>query len=166
VNDDKYKEYFMDNMNVWKNSFDKVKEFIDLNCKRPSSTSKNKEEKVLGFWIGRQLKNAKNKTQIMKEVEIYNLWNEFVNDDKYKEYFMDNMNVWKNKLDKVKEFIDLNYKRPLGKSKNKEEKVLGSWIGTQMKNTKNKTEIMKEIEIYNLWNEFVNDDKYKEYFNN
>ena len=156
----------LDNVEKWRYKLGVVKEFIDLNCKRPSSTSKNKEEKVLGIWIGRQLKNSNDKTQIMKEVEIYNLWNEFVNDDKYKEYFMDNMNVWKNNLDKVKEFIDLNCKRPSNKSKNKEEKVLGSWIGTQLKNNKNKTEIMKETEIYNLWNEFVNDDKYKEYFNN
>ena len=156
----------LDNVEKWRYKLGVVKEFIDLNCKRPSRTCKNKEEKILGVWISNQLMNSKDKTQIMKETEIYNLWNEFVNDDKYKEYFMDNMNVWKNNLDKVKEFIDLNCKRPSRTCKNKEEKILGSWIGHQLTNSKNKTHIMKETEIYNLWNEFVNDDKYKEYFNN
>ena len=40
----------------------------------------------------------------------------------------------------------------------------GIWIFAQTKNYKKKTEIMKEIIIYNEWESFINDDNYKEFF--
>ena len=35
----------------------------------------------------------------MKDEHIYNLWTEFINDDKYKKFFEDN--IWINKLNEV-----------------------------------------------------------------
>jgi len=72
---------------------------------------------------------------------------------------------WANYLYLVKEYIEENNKLPL-------ETVysysLGSWINKQKENydpeiTRCK-KIMKKIEIYNLWKEFINDEKYKNYF--
>jgi hypothetical protein len=49
--------------------------------------SKNQDEKVLGSWISNQLQNYQKKTYIMKDENIRKSWEEFVNDDKYLEYF-------------------------------------------------------------------------------
>ena len=76
---------------------------------------------------------------------------------------MDNFNI---NLKKVKDYIDENNKKP---SENNTESVinfLGRWIKTQKYNYKNKTQNMKDINIYNKWTEFINDEKYKTYFNN
>jgi superfamily II DNA or RNA helicase len=164
INDERYKKYFISNEEQWKQTFEKLKEFMDENEKRPSSTSQNSEEKFLGCWIGTQLKNYTMKKEIMKIPEIYNIWSEFINDDKYKEYFISNEEQWKKTLEKLKEFMDENEKRPSSTSQNPDEKVLGVWIGNQLKNYTMKKEIMKIPEIYNTWTEFINDDKYKDYF--
>jgi hypothetical protein len=102
----------------------------------------------------------------MKKEEIYKQWTNFINDDKYKEYFLDNDIVWYNTLEKVKKYIDENKKRPSCMSKDKEIKTLGVWISTQQNNYKTKSYIMSSEEIYNQWTDFINDDKYKEYFKN
>jgi len=164
MNDDKYKIYFISNEDVWINTLNRVKKYIDENNKRPSSEDKNKEIKQLGQWISNQTKNYKNKEYIMKNEEIYNQWTEFINDDKYKIYFISNEDVWINTLNQVKKYIDDNNKRPSSEDKNKEIKQFGQWILNQTKNYKNKEHIMKNEEIYNQWDNFMNDDKYKIYF--
>ena len=164
INDEKYRSYLMSNEEVWYKNLEKVKLFMDDNGKRPSLTSKNQEEKILGKWLSHQITNYQKKTRIMKEKEIYDSWTKFINDVKYKEYFMSNKEVWYNNLEKVKQFMNENKTRPNKRSKNKEEKKLGSWIITQKKNYQKKTQIMKETELYDVWTEFINDEKYKEYF--
>ena len=164
INDDKYKEYFLDNNTIWYNTLNQVKKYIDENKKRPTQTDKDKEIKTLGKWLSHQQQKYKTKSQIMKIEDIYNQWTDFITDDKYKDYFLDNDIIWINKLEEVKKYIDDNKKRPSSTSKNKELKTLGSWIGHQQKNYKTKTHIMKSEEIYNQWTIFINDDKYNEYF--
>jgi hypothetical protein len=62
--------------------------------------------------------------------------------------------------------MDKYNKRPSCHDKNNEIKQLGSWISNQQINSKNgRKEIMKENDIYNLWVEFINESKYKSYFN-
>jgi len=96
----------------------------------------------------------------MQDENIYNLWTEFINDDKYKKFFEDNDIIWINKLNEVKKYIDENNKRPSQHNKNNEIKILGSWINIQQQNYKNKKQIMENENIYNLWTEFINDNKY------
>jgi len=162
--DDKYKEYFLDNDIIWYNTLEQVKKYIDDNNKRPSEDNKNKEIKTLGKWISHQKNNYKNKSKIMNTEEIYNKWTDFINDDKYKEYFLDNDIIWSNTLENVKKYIDENKKRPSQVDKDKEIQTLGCWICHQKKNYKTKSYIMSSEEIYNQWTNFINDDKYKEYF--
>ena len=100
----------------------------------------------------------------MEDKNIYNLWTKFINDEKYKEFFEDNSTLWINKLNDIKKYIDENNKRPSSKDKNNKIKTLDKWIGTQLKNYKNKKKIIKNENIYNLWTEFINDNKYKEFF--
>ena len=163
INDPLYKEYFQSNEETWYITLSQVKEFIDSNKKRPSNHSKNKDEKVLGTWIGNQQTNYKKRTNIMKDDDIYNTWTQFINDPLYKEHFQSNEETWYITLSQVKEFIDLNKKRLSTISKNKDEKVLGTWIGTQQKNYKKRTNIMKDDDIYNTWAQFINDPLYKEH---
>ena len=150
-----YKDFFIDNINDWYNKLNKILEYIKTNNKTPSSQSKDKTIKSLGQWITRNKRIYKNKTEIMKNIEIYNKWTEIIN-RQYKDFFIDNISDWYNKLNKVLEYIKTNNKRPSSHSKNENIKRLGSWISDNKKNYKNKTKIMKNIQIYNKWTETIN----------
>jgi superfamily II DNA/RNA helicase len=163
INDDKYKEYFLDNNTMWFNTLELLKSYIDKNKKRPSTHDKDKEIKSLGVWVGTQQKNYKTKEQIMKDDMIYNTWTNFINYSKYKEHFHNNT-MWFNTLELLKSYIDKNKKRPSTHDKDLQIKQFGQWIHTQQKNYKIKEHIMKDNTIYNTWNDFINDDMYKEYF--
>jgi len=164
VNDDKYKEYFLSNEEIWYNNLENVKKYMDENNGRPNKQSKNEDEKKLDSWLGIQFKNYNKNKQIMKKEEIRKSWEEFMNDDKYKEYLLLNEKKWYNSLENIKKFIDKNGKRPNNNSKNKDEKKKGSWIDSQLNHYKKNIFIMKKEKIRKSWEKFVNDDRYKEYF--
>jgi superfamily II DNA or RNA helicase len=154
-----YEEYLKSNDDIWYEKFDELKRFIDENNKRPSCSSKNDSEKQLGVWIEHQNKNYKTKNYVMKDVEKYNLWTQFLKD--YEEYLKSNDDIWYEKFDELKRFIDENNKRPSKTSKNDSEKQLGNWINTQNDNYKTKNYVMKDEIKYNLWTQFLKD--YEEY---
>jgi superfamily II DNA or RNA helicase len=82
----------------WYENLEKVKKYIDENGKRPTQ----KTNKELCSWITYQIKSSKERKYIMKIDEIYSLWNNFVNDARYKQYFdLDNIRDWKIKLEEV-----------------------------------------------------------------
>mgnify|MGYP000600713807 CR=1 FL=1 len=156
---DKYKDYLKTNIELWKEKYNQLIEFIESNHKRPSSSSKNKEEKQLGTFITIYNIHYKNKKYIMKNIEIYNLWSSFL--EKYRDYFKSNEELWRDNYNQLIEFIENNHKRPSCHSKNIKDKQLARFIESCNKNYKNKVKIMKNIEIYNLWTSFL--DKYKNY---
>ena len=164
INSEKYKTYFISNTEEWKSKLEQVKQYIDKNKTRPSKHNKNKEYKTLGSWISAQQENYKKKLQIMSNKEIYNMWENFINSEKYKIYFISNTEEWKSKLEQVKQYIDKNKTRPSQYDKNKEYKALGEWIGHQRKNYAKKSYVMSNKEIYNIWENFINSEKYKTYF--
>ena len=96
----------------------------------------------------------------MKNSEIRQEWEVFIK--KYEQYFLDNQTVWKNTLQKVITYIDINNKLPSPNDKNKDIKSLGSWLSTQKRNYKNEKEIMKNSEIRQEWKVFIK--KYEQYF--
>jgi hypothetical protein len=161
INDDKYKKYFQSNEESWYYSLNQVIEYIDKNNKKPTKYDKNEIIKKIGFWIYTQQQNYKNKENIMKIEEIYNKWNEFINDSKYKKYFQSNEDNWYELLNDVIKYINTYNKKPSRTDKNEIIKRFGDWISNQQKNYKNITQIMKNEEIYNKWSEFINDNKYK-----
>jgi hypothetical protein len=156
----KYPEYFMSSEEQWEMNLNKCDEFIIENGRRPSKNSKNPEEKRLGRWISTQITNHKKNKQIMSNVEIREKWEEFKS--KYPEYFMSSEEQWEMNLKKCVEFIDENGIRPSSTSKNLEEKRLGRWISTQIKNYKKNKYIMSNVEIREKWEAFTS--KYHEYF--
>ena len=84
---------------------------------------------------------------------------------KYKEYFMGNEEKWYENLEKVKEFMGSNNKRPSRSCKNEDGKMIAEWINTQLNNYKENKCIMKDETIKKAWEEFINNPKYVEYFN-
>ena len=136
-----------------------VSDYIDNNSKRPSMNDKNKDIKQLGQFLQNQQTNYKNNKDIMKDTNIKKLYEEFI--EKYKEYFLDNNEIWLKNLNLVSDYIDKNKKRPSQTDKNKDIKQLGKWISTQQRNYKSNKQIMKDSNIRKLYEEFI--EKYKKY---
>ena len=165
INDEKYKKYFLSNEEIWNLNLEEVKEYIDEYKKTPLTKDKDNKIKTLGKWISHQKENYKKKKFCMSNTEIYKLWTEFINDEKYKKYFLSNEEIWLKRLEEeVKEYINKYNKTPSSGSKDKKIKTLGMWISNQKRNYKTNTKIMSNTEIYKLWTEFINDEKYKKYF--
>jgi superfamily II DNA or RNA helicase len=164
VNDDKYSKYLLSNEDEWKITLTRVKIYIDENNKRPLTTDKNIEIKSDGNWINIQQQNYKKKEQIMCNTDISKLWEKFINDPKYNKYFISNEEQWKITLDRIKNYIDENNKRPSESDKNIDIKSDGSWINTQQINYKKKEQIMCNPYIRLFWEAFINDTKYSKYF--
>ena len=164
INDNKYKIYFLTSKERWIENLNKVKEYIDINNKRPATSDKNKNIQSLGTWISTQIQNYNKKLHIMLDNDIKTLWENFITNIKYKKYFISKENIWKNKLESLKEYMDNNYKRPSLRSKDENVKSLGKWILTQTMNYKKNIGSIKNNEIRQLWENFVNHEKYKKYF--
>ena len=152
---EKNKEYIKFNIDKWTINFTSLKEFINLNKRRPNKRTYH--EKNLGIWLGNQNKEY-NKKQMNKE--RIKLWEEFLKE--YTVYLKDIDEVWNEHFTKLKEFLDVNKKRPNPSIKNKEEKFLGRWFGTNNSDFIKKEHGMKEPDRYKQWEEFL--EEYKEYF--
>jgi hypothetical protein len=94
-----------DNIKKWKLTLDEVKKYIDENDKRQSEHDETKEIKKQGKWITQQQQNYRQKIKNMKHKIYRKLWEDFINDDKYKKYFLSNEEVWKKNLEFVKKYI-------------------------------------------------------------
>lgn len=157
---EKYNEYFQSNEKMWCEKLDTIKKYIDDNKKRPSRGDKNNNIKQLASWINTQKNNYAKKDFIMKQSDIRNKWEKFV--EKYKEYFRSNEEIWHQKLNDVKKYIDKNKKRPSTGDENDNIKQLGTWITRQKNNYAKKIELMEQYGIRSKWEEFIK--KYNEYF--
>jgi hypothetical protein len=117
-------------------------------------------ENELGIWLNIQKGNYNNETKmfsikIVNKRKVYNhqyiidSWNEF--NTEYGQYMKSNDDKWITKMNLIKEYIDKNKKAPSCKSKDENIKQLGTFIMTQNKNFKAKTQIMSDIKYYNFW---------------
>jgi len=154
-----YQEYFLNICDKWYNSLNKVKEYIDKYKKKPTESDKNEEIQKLGRWINLQQANYKRKKESMKDDKIYYEWSQFMIE--YQEYFINICDKWYNSLNKVKEYIDKNKKKPTISDKDKEIQKLRKWINTQQVNYKNEKYNMKDTNIYSKWTQFMK--KYQKY---
>ena len=155
---DKYKKYFISKEEIWENKLKKLKEYIDTNKKRPTSTSKDKDIKNLCSWINTQQEtyNGRKKegNTIMKNPNIRKLWKDFT--DEYEKYFITDEDKWYINLQNLKEYIDENKKCPsIGN-------ILRNWSVNQFQNYKKNIYIMKNLKIRKSWEEFI--DEYKDYY--
>ena len=95
----------------------------------------------------------------MKITENRILWEQFI--EKYKVHFKTNDNIWNEKLDKVKKYINDTNKCPNKRDKNINTKQLGEWICKQKINYKTKNEYLRIPENRFKWEEFI--QEYKNY---
>ena len=149
---EEYKEYFTTKDEIWFEKFEELKNFVVKNKRTPSH--KIKEEKWLFNWISSNKNNYKKCKKCMKNEEIYSLWTKFI--EEYKEYFTTKDEIWLEKFEELKKFMDDNGRTP--RYKCTEEKNIGKWLSTNQQ-TYNNNKMTKDR--YNLWVEFL--EKYKEY---
>jgi superfamily II DNA or RNA helicase len=154
-----YSEYFKSNEKIWIEKLNDVKKYIDTNSKLPPS--KNNK---LNDWLSTQIENYKYNKNIMKNnQEIKVRWEEFI--EEYSEYFKSNEEIWIEKLNDVKKYIDTNLKLPSVNGNDKKIKSMGTWISTQKSSYYDNKYIMKNNQDIKIkWEEFMNE--YGEYFKN
>jgi superfamily II DNA or RNA helicase len=142
----------------WFENLKQVKKFMNDNGRRPNE--KKEGEKYLGSWVSNQLKYRKNNQYSMADENRREAWDDFVNDDKYREYFMTDEDEWFENLKQVKKFIDDNGRRPYPhKEEVKGEKSLGKWVSYQITNRKNNQYCMADEKRRVAWDKFVENNK-------
>jgi hypothetical protein len=166
ISNENYKKYILLPTMLEKFIFDlnKLKTYIDINKKRPSSGSKVKDIKIIGSWLSDCKINYSKKINNMKDENIRTLWKNFINDEKYKEYFLSQYDSFIFKLNKVKTYIDINKQKPSTISQDKDIKSMAQWMSTSQYNYDNKEKNMKDENIMKLWENFISNEKYKHYF--
>jgi len=162
ISDLLYKDYFLTKEDYWYNKLEECKKYIIENKKIPSQISSIENIKILGAWLNTQRVNYKKKVEIMKDCLIRNKWEEFINDVLYKDYLLTRNEKWVYKLDECKKYINENKKRPNKRSSDLKEKIIGKWLSHQVTNYN--TKIHMDDIIRKLWEEFITDEKYIQYF--
>ena len=93
----------MNGPEVWMKRLADVKAFIDTTGKRPTISDDNISIKKLGLWLIVQNNNYKLNQHNMKiNQNIKNMWEQFINDNMYKKYFISNEEKWIINLEKVR----------------------------------------------------------------
>ncbi|MBA43224.1 MAG: hypothetical protein CMF62_04335 [Magnetococcales bacterium] len=149
-----YSDYFKANEDLWYEKLEDVKNFIDVNKRRPKYKEGNHK------WLQHQITNFNNKKFLMKNEKIYDVFEKFLED--YSDYFKSNEELWYQNFNNLKNFIDINKRRPNSNSKNKDEKNVGNWKSKQISNFRKKQRTMKNQKIYNEFKKFLED--YSNYF--
>jgi len=150
-----YSEYLISPNDKWYNNLQEVKDWIDENQKRPSINSEDLEEKRLGKWISHQTTNYKKRTKAMKDLEQRQAWENFV--EEYSSYMMNFDEKWYTTLQKVKDWIDKNKKRPSCSAADTKELRYARWLTNQKKYYKNNAYAMNVPEHQQKWEEFINE---------
>lgn len=88
-----------------------------------------------------------------------------INSDKYNIYFMSNIDKWLKNLKEIKKYIDDNNKLPSSSKLSLNKNKLRLWLTHQIINYKKKKYGMKNKKKYDEWTKFINDNKYKQFFN-
>ena len=167
INNEKYKKYFLSQYNKFINDLNELKLYIDTNKQRPSNNSKDKTIKSMAIWISNCQTNYTKKKERMSDETIRKLWEEFINDEKYKKYIQlpTLLELFNDNLNELKLYIDTHNQRPSKGSPDKTIKSMAQWLNDCQKYYTKKLHNMKDETIYNLWTEFINNEKYKKYFN-
>jgi superfamily II DNA or RNA helicase len=147
---EKYEDLFLTYKEKWFKSLDTLKAYIEEHGKRPTI----QDDRTLGCWVTNQAKNYKTRSEAMKDNNIREEWEKFV--EKYEDLFLTTEEKWFKTLDCLKIYIDKHGKRPTEKY----DTFLGHWIRTQVQNYKNKSHAMKNKDIREEWEMFV--EKYED----
>lgn len=145
---DEFGEYLISNEEFWYLMFNKCKDFIIKNNRRPSKVKE--EEKKLNHWINGQIQFYKLKIKNMKNKEIYNQWHNFVTSNENKKYFNCDYNKdWYIKFNELVSYYKEHKTYPHYSSS------LGAWYKKQVYKYNNIVNIMTVEEIFNVWSNFI-----------
>ena len=133
ISSKEYSSYFQTNIDKWHSNFNKLKAYMDQNITAPLNCKNDNKNQYIISWLKTQKQSYKQKKKIMKNKEIYNIWHRFINDPIYQIYFQTPIEKWHSNFNKLKEYIDLNKKRPSDCSKNQNIKQLAKWLYDQKK---------------------------------
>ena len=136
-----------------KGKLEEVKKYVEKNNKMPSAYSKIEEVKKLGRFLSRQRQNYKQNKYIMKNQEMREEFQDFMN--KYSNYFKSNEEQWREKLKEVKKYAKENNRLPSNGSKIEEVKKLGMFLSHQKRYYKQNKYIMKNQEMREEFEEFI-----------
>lgn len=150
---EKYKEFLLNDDEIWVKNYKNLINFIEINNKTPNTNSINTNEKLLGLWFSRNKMQYSN--NLLTGVRLQK-WEEF--SENYKHFLITSDEKWSNDFEFLKEFIIKNNKRPSNTSLNAEEKFIAKWLGSQITNYKQKKNSMITIERQEIWKQFM--DKY------
>jgi hypothetical protein len=155
-----YEHLFMSNTEIWINNLKLLEEYINVHKELPSDYSKDPNTLKIARWKCTQKNNFKNKTKIMVNENIKNIWEEFVN--RNKKLFRSNEEKWLDNLREIEEYVQIHKQLPNHTNKDENTRYLASWVSFQKENYKLNKQIMINEEIRKLWEEIVN--KYQEVF--
>jgi superfamily II DNA or RNA helicase len=159
---DEYSELLGDGVTIWKIVHTKLIEYMKTNKKRPAGKDKNNDIKKLGVWICTQNGNynidINQSACIMTVPEVHKLWSDTLAE--YSEYLcIDNVANWKNKFNQLIDYRKIHNKNPTVSS----DKILTNWISSNRQKYNvdilKCKECMKNQEIYDLWTEFIKNEK-------
>ena len=160
---EEYKQYFISQDTQWEEMLSELKTFLDINKRKPSTVSKEPNEKQIGQWLSsNQNEYIKCKQKMKEQSPRRIIWSQFL--EEYEEYFKSDKEKWNEKMQELKMFININKKRPSTISKITNECIIGRWCNHQSSNYKKKKDSMKDPEIYSQWTQFL--EEYKQYFDN
>jgi hypothetical protein len=129
----------------WKNSYDNLKKFAEINKRLPSSTSSENNEKTLGQWHCSQRHKYKIGELSQEQIKL---------SEKIPNWFWHLDEKWIKSYSNVKQFFELNNKLPSIVSINKSEKSLRIWCDGQRYNYKKgklsqeRIKLLKEIPTF------------------
>jgi hypothetical protein len=122
-----YSHYFRNDENIWIQNLNSLKCYIDKNHNFPSSKDNNIAIQALYNFKSSQIQLYKmDKMNGKRKI----LWEEFVQE--YKEYFKCNEEIWIQKLNELKKFLDTNKNLP-----STSDKTLRNWLYAQSSNYRN-----------------------------
>jgi len=127
--------------------------FLKVMAKNDSRIKKSFENKTLGGYISIEYEDD-NQDIEFKYNMVYNSMGILQNYE----------DIWMKRLEDVKLYINENHKRPNQKDKDNKIYKLAVWTTGQVQKYKKKEGNMTDEKMYNQWTEFINDSKYKIFF--
>lgn len=132
-----------------------INNFLKVMARNDRRIKKSYINKKVGGYISIEndydVKNDDNKkTGIFRYDMIYNSMGELKNKE----------DIWNDKFNKLKKYLDDNNKKPLTNDLDKDVKRLAIWLTIQKSEYKNHVGIMEISEINNKWKEFIETEKY------
>ncbi len=159
---DEFDEFMKSKETIWLEKLKNLKNFLQENDRLPSEEAKETNEKKLGRWVSDQRSYYKNYLENGKKFDYAEHWKTFIQENSI--FFKSLEQLWDEKLDKLKNFIDNNGRIPLTNSLDENERKLAGWLSSQKILYKKIEDGMKCEERYNKWNKFIED--YKDFMEN